>query len=278
MKRAMKLSAVSSALAIAAALAFSGQAMADTLDTILADISFPIPGRTLNMDLTAGVTTSSNTYAGLALGAETDPDWSFLPAPDGSFRAWCLEPQETLQAGNRTYDINTLEQSPVMGSGNPMGSLSSLAGKATRADDMRLLFGGGYNFANDTFSNVTQSLNAQETRTAFQIAVWEVANETAPQYQVGDVPATRGYFYVREIRDTTNDAAIIAQANSWLANLSSYTAAGGLLGLVRNDTGSAGQDFIVQAVPIPAAAWLFGSALIGAVGLGRRKQKKELAA
>ena len=28
------------------------------------------------------------------------------------------------------------------------------------------------------------------------------------------------------------------------------------------------------AVPIPAAAWLFGSALIGAIGLGRRKSKR----
>jgi hypothetical protein len=31
---------------------------------------------------------------------------------------------------------------------------------------------------------------------------------------------------------------------------------------------------IVQVVPIPAAAWSFGSALFGTVALGRRKQKK----
>jgi hypothetical protein len=30
----------------------------------------------------------------------------------------------------------------------------------------------------------------------------------------------------------------------------------------------------VQVVPIPAAAWLFGSALVGMVGMGRRKLKK----
>jgi len=30
----------------------------------------------------------------------------------------------------------------------------------------------------------------------------------------------------------------------------------------------------VQVVPIPAAAWLFGSALLGMVGVGARRAKK----
>jgi hypothetical protein len=32
-----------------------------------------------------------------------------------------------------------------------------------------------------------------------------------------------------------------------------------------------GQDFVVQVVPIPAAAWLLGSGLLGLFGLARRK-------
>jgi len=35
-----------------------------------------------------------------------------------------------------------------------------------------------------------------------------------------------------------------------------------------------GAPLYVQVVPIPAAAWLFGSALVGMVGMGRRKSNK----
>ena len=39
------------------------------------------------------------------------------------------------------------------------------------------------------------------------------------------------------------------------------------------DNGAATYDVAVTAVPLPAAAWLFGSALVGAVVIGRRKRK-----
>jgi hypothetical protein len=49
---------------------------------------------------------------------------------------------------------------------------------------------------------------------------------------------------------------------------------GGLRAITNPDK----QDYVVQVVPIPAAAWLFGSALMGTLALGRRKQKMGLKA
>ena len=46
------------------------------------------------------------------------------------------------------------------------------------------------------------------------------------------------------------------------------TGASGLFAL----TSAGAQDFIVQVVPIPAAAWLLGSGLLGLFGLARRKK------
>jgi len=43
-----------------------------------------------------------------------------------------------------------------------------------------------------------------------------------------------------------------------------------LQGLV--DVSSNGNQEVATQVPIPAAAWLFGSAIVGAVALGRRKR------
>jgi hypothetical protein len=34
-------------------------------------------------------------------------------------------------------------------------------------------------------------------------------------------------------------------------------------------------EIVINSVPVPAAAWLFGSGLVGLVGIARRKQTKE---
>ena len=36
--------------------------------------------------------------------------------------------------------------------------------------------------------------------------------------------------------------------------------------------GMYGNDPVVSAVPVPAAVWLFGSGLIGLIGIARRKK------
>jgi hypothetical protein len=47
-----------------------------------------------------------------------------------------------------------------------------------------------------------------------------------------------------------------------------------MIGATSDDGVNDGAAAYVQVVPIPAAAWLFGSALVGMVGMGRRKLKK----
>jgi hypothetical protein len=248
--------------AIGLTLALSGPVMADTLGTIDAIISFPNATRTHNIDTNIG----PSSYAGLASGSESDPNWNFLSNPDGSFHAWCLEPTEFLD-GNNTYNVNTLESAPQDGNNFEMGDISGFAG-TTRADDMRLLVGGVFDFATGIFSDLDMSLNGgmglsgKDLYTAFQVAVWEIANEdTAASYDV-----TSGGFQ-RDSGGGSNWSEVASQANQWLASLGSYSPNTYLLALVDGNN----QDFLVSAVPIPGAVWLFGSVLLGWAGIGRRR-------
>jgi hypothetical protein len=272
MKLSTKLSAVSSSLAIAAVLGFPGPVQAHTIGTVTATIAFPSSGLTHTMDTSLG----PNSQPGLVSGTEVTPftAFEFLPGlADNKFAAWCIEPQEFAESGAKLFNVNTLEQAPVVGSGNTMGDRGSVLGVGTRADDMRRLFGGVYEFANNTFSNVNAGLglSAQDVRTAFQLSVWEIANETALSYNVA---ASNGIFFLSS-GGGPNSANVVLQANAWLGNLANYHPEAGLYALVRNpDDTPNGQDFIVKAVPIPAAAWLFGSAILGTVALGRRKLKE----
>jgi hypothetical protein len=76
------------------------------------------------------------------------------------------------------------------------------------------------------------------------------------------------------------DTAARADAQTWLTAINEGSfknaALANLVGLVAiNSDGEKRQDFVAQVVPIPTAAWLFGSAIVGAVALGRRKKKAE---
>ncbi|MES2500994.1 MAG: VPLPA-CTERM sorting domain-containing protein [Pseudomonadota bacterium] len=56
------------------------------------------------------------------------------------------------------------------------------------------------------------------------------------------------------------------------ANIDDLLASGGLrVGLHVQGYATGGSDSYVNAVPLPAAGWLFGSALVGLMGLRRRK-------
>jgi hypothetical protein len=106
---------------------------------------------------------------------------------------------------------------------------------------------------------------SDEYATAFQLAIWEIVNETSLPYSLDDGSFTR---------DSGSAAAILA--NAWLADLNAgaigWTPATGLLAL----TSSTVQDMLVQT-PIPAAAWLLGSGLLGLFGISRRRQRKAVA-
>ncbi len=176
--------------------------------------------------------------------------------------AWCIEPNQFLTSPN-SWDLVDLADAPIAGPGNPMGG--------TRATDLGKLFGGvGYDWNLGVAGSPTTHLDLtqQANRDAFQLAIWEIGNETENTYDVGE-----GTFKVL----TGATSAVINTANDLLNNLSGYTEAANLYALTNADK----QDYLVQVtipsgvnpVPLPAAAWLFLSAMGGTLVVGRRRRK-----
>jgi hypothetical protein len=176
-------------------------------------------------------------------GSNTEPLLNNNPV--GSFLGICLEFNELISPLD--WDLVDLKDAPI-DAGNdldaPMG--------AAQAADLKRLLNGAYAAWSGAPLNVT----------ALQLAVWEIANEATTAYNL----ASGNFFY-----QSGNDAARNV-ANGYLANVMNGTwndASGVYYALVRNGA----QDFVVKAVPIPAAAWLLGSGLLGLFGLARRKRQ-----
>jgi len=104
---------------------------------------------------------------------------------------------------------------------------------------------------------------------AFQLAVWEIANETSGPYSLGS-----GNF-----KATSTTAAAITTANNWLSALNSATTNTAQVLSVWKETNYPTQDLAVFA-PIPEpetyAMMLAGLGLIGFVAR-RRKQEQDYA-
>jgi len=103
---------------------------------------------------------------------------------------------------------------------------------------------------------VTEGLTINQARTAVQLAVWELKNET--------LTTTPYNLLTGNFLAITAEASVIAAANRYLgvvgsAFLGSYTA-----------ISTANQDFIISKVPIPGAVWLLGSGLLGLLGFKRK--------
>ena len=192
----------------------------------------------------------------------------------GRFLAICLEFSETLigTAGvggandPSTYSFDNLGAAPINGSAAPTMSGAGLTG--TRADDLRRLLGHALpDFAGAVQNTTVGGITASQAALALQLAVWEIANENfgagAGQfaYNLGT-----GYLQV-----TTANANALSQASAWLSTLNAgWTPLNNVYALINERV--PGQDFVVQVVPIPAAAWLLGSGLLGLFGLARRKK------
>jgi hypothetical protein len=261
MKHKTKISAVSTALAIAGVLAFSGQAFGDQVRGHQTDIQGLGKINTSSLDGLAGRFTfdrealpSGTEFQGRLVG---NGGPTALGDRDDLYYGFCLEPNEILKK-TETYNVVSLENAPSDGLKGNM---------AARANDMRLLFG-------NVYPDFSVAINDRKA-TALQIAVWEIANETSGTYDVVETSSTKGDFWVENWDDTAR-----ADAQTWLTaiNKGSFTnpALANLVGLVAiNSDGENRQDFVAQVVPIPPAAWLFGSAIVGAVALGRRKKKAE---
>lgn len=253
MKHMMKINAVGSALALAGVLAFSGQAVADQ---VRGDY-LGYQGGNINTNQGNGGAGRFTFDRDVLRASDTGPEFegilkthggpTNLGGNDDVYYAFCLEPNETVM-DPETYDVLALSETPIDGVSGPMG---------TRAEDMKLLFG-------NVYPDFSVAIDTQKA-IALQIAVWEIANETADQYDVDTG--------VMQFNNRANERAM---AQNWLTAINDgswTTKAQGLVGLsaITEDR----QDFVAQVVPIPAAAWLFGSAIVGAVALGRRKKKAE---
>lgn len=247
----MKLSAVAAALAIAGGLAVSGQALADQVNAKLESVTPLSKNYRVKIDITSlpgnpGEAFSSTEYAGIFDFTLNSGNLNTYDAD--SFVSFCIDVTDSITVGSaHTWNVVSLADAPDQSSG-PMGS--------TRADALATLLG----------SNLGTSLNDAVTvlddntkRAAMQVAIWEVVFESAGgPYKVAEGNAK-----------FTNNDTVTAQAQLYLDNIAEIgTKMSGLVGLTSTNT----QDFIGQ-VPIPAAAWLFGSALIGTIAIGRRKTK-----
>lgn len=118
---------------------------------------------------------------------------------------------------------------------------------ATRANDLARLAALAYDQVVDA-----------TTAAAFQVSVWEIAYETSGTYDVSG-----GNFSV-----TSGNGAVITDANNWLAALPG--SAGNWQAVVLDSP--LHQDVVTfSQTPVPGAAWLLGSGLLGLVAVRRRR-------
>lgn len=258
-------------------LSLSGSAAyAMTYGTVDVTVNLPASGQKTN-NLRTSALPGTTVYAGQFSGTFNTPSSGFTPpnlvGDNGTFDfvGWCLEPQEFWKK-DWNYSFVDIGDAPVVGAGTTMSARNV-------EDDMQRLFGG-------INPNTASFLSDQKNRDAFQLAVWEIANEDVMLGGKVDFDVDAGSFKVTWLKDNTNyKNDVIALANQWLdgaANEGAGEWSQALLrAIVSPGSGSGGrQDFVVQlpglippdaeivsAVPLPAAAWLFGSAFVGILGV-----------
>ena len=177
-------------------------------------------------------------------------------SPDNYFIGMCLEFNESISYGaTHTWTLTSLDQAPDDAANNLPSGMGT-----TKADNMRRLLGHVLpNF------ELAPSLTNQ-TAIALQIALWEIVHETE---EASYVLATGNARFTG-----SSVAGALALAQGWLDNLNggnqaNWTFAQNVYAITKDGV----QDYLVQTVvPIPAAAWLLGSGLIGLIGIGRRRK------
>jgi hypothetical protein len=274
-KTAEKLKVSSLAVSVAGALLFAMPGQAAQLEAKFNSLvgggsNIPagfLNATALNTGSSAGLFLFTPTAGGVPAGVQLIDDSS---APVGNFLGICLEPTETISFGQTVkWDYVTTDKAPVDSNNSgevPMGKL----GEGDRHLDLARLLNGVFPTW-DSAALIDSQTATPDLRLALQLAVWEIANEEK----------TNGYKLDAGIFRLTVTDTVITTAQGWLDKVGKP---GGFNNsdntFYRALTLDGTQDFVIKVfkdgdttVPIPAAAWLLGSGLLGLFGLSRRRQK-----
>jgi len=170
------------------------------------------------------------------------------------FVAWCVDPTHWLQP-TATYTIGGKTE------------LTS-AFNATRANNLQAL-------ANQRYSLLSDNVDNQVESAAFQLATWTIL--FGSDGTDADTILDFNYNMGSTFQAWDLNSSVSSMANLWLSQLGTAQATGNYkIHYLYDQLGTRGSNqdlvtFTVNPVPLPAAAWLFGSALLGFVGWTRRK-------
>ncbi len=117
-------------------------------------------------------------------------------------------------------------------------------------------------------SNAWALVTDDNTAGAFQMAVWEIATETASVFDIDT-----GHFKITGAQVESNQAEVLAQ--TWVDNVQNnvWTASDDFLILNANGTQDLLTNISIAAVPVPASGLLLIGGLAGAGAIARRKKK-----
>lgn len=158
-----------------------------------------------------------------------------------SFLTYCVDIYQSFNWGTKYTDYQLT---------NPNSTLAWLT--TTKANDIGRLFT-GYQ------SQVTNAVNSS----AFQLALWEIVNENAANYDL-----SHGFFTASNYFGNANESLALTTAQSWLNALPSYSNY-----RIQVEVSPTAQDMVVaNRVPEPGslALLLGGLGIVGAIQRRRR--------
>jgi hypothetical protein len=169
------------------------------------------------------------------------------------------------------FTFTTTNNAPANSAGNPNVPMGS---ENRHLDLARLLNGAFPTWDSSAAASIggvdAAGFSPQNRVLALQLAVWEIANEDK---------SANGYNILGGDFKLNASSSVATLAQTFLANIGgTWNNADNTLYRALTLIGK--QDYVIKimsdsntVVPIPAAAWLLGSGLLGLFGLSRRRQK-----
>ena len=228
----------------------------------------PLPALPNNFNLQQSVTGSGNLSAGVGSvnvnlnGSVPTPSTNVLAGGfnvkvgTDQFIAWCLDILDVISLPS-LYSVNNVNPFSTSGNNGP------LLTTAQRTDIQRL-FDSGYK----TFLQAISTGANKVASAGFQLALWEIVNETGGSYNL-----TGGNFTAA---NNNNDRkAANTAANTYLANMALYNGPKVFNVAYLQAVTANNQNLVtVSPVPLPAAGLLMLAGLGGLAVASRRKQRK----